>query len=314
MPKAHQPRSGSLQFWPRVRSKRIYSVIKNWFDNNDAKPLAFGGYKVGMTHIQTSKPGKKGLEIITQIPVTIIECPPLKPISIRFYKNTPYGSQVLTQIFSKNLDKELARKITLPKKTKEEVPKDYDFLKLVVHTQPKLTGIGKKKPEIFEIPVGGDLEFAKSLLDKEINIEDVFKPGQFVDSHGITKGKGFTGPVKRFGIGLKMHKSEKKRRAPGNLGAFTPRRTSWKVPIHGQHGYHNRTDYNKQIVLIDNDLEKINQKGGIKHYGLVKNKYVLIKGSVQGASKRLILFTESIRGKKTKPIDLIKYISTETKQ
>ena len=314
MPTTHQPRSGSLQFWPRVRSKRIYSNIKNWFNNNDQKPLAFAGYKVGMTHIQTTRPGKKGVEIITQMPVTIIECPALKPLSLRFYKKTPYGSQVITQIFSKNLDKELKRKVNLPKKTKEDIPKNYDFLKLVVYTQPKLTSLGKKKPEIFEIPLGGDLEYAKTLLEKEINVDEIFKQGQFLDSHSITKGKGFTGPVKRFGIGLKSHKSEKKRRAPGNLGAFTPRKTSWKVPIHGQHGYHKRTEYNKQLILIEEDVEKVNQKGGFNNYGQVKNKYMLIKGSVSGPAKRLIIFTESIRGTKSKQVEEIKYISASSKK
>jgi large subunit ribosomal protein L3 len=314
MAKRHQPRSGSLQFWPRVRSKKIYSNIKNWFANDDLKPLAFAGYKVGMTHIQETKPGKKGTEIVTTIPVTVIECPPLKPLALRFYRKTPYGSQVITQIFSKNFNKELAKKITLPKKTSETIPKNYDFLKLMVYTQPKLTGIGKKKPEIFEIPIGGDLEYAKSLLEKDINIEEVFKEGQYTDSHSITIGKGFTGPVKRFGISLKSHKSEKKRRSPGNLGAFTPRKVSWKVPQHGQHGFHKRTEYNKLLLSIGQDPEAVNQKGGFKGYGLVKNKYILIKGSVGGPSKRLIIFTESIRGKKSEqPLD-IKYISTESKQ
>ncbi len=314
MAKSHQPRSGSLQFWPRVRSKRIYSNIKNWFANNDSKPLAFAGYKVGMTHIQDTKPGKKGVEIITTTPVTIIECPPLKPLSLRFYKKTPYGSQIITQIFSKNLNKQLAKKITLPKKTKEEIPSSYDFLKLVVYTQPNLTGIGKKKPEIFEIPIGGDLEYAKSLLEKDIDVEEVFKIGQYTDVHSVTKGKGFTGPVKRFGISLKSHKSEKKRRSAGNLGAFTPRKVSWKVPQHGQHGFHKRTEYNKLLLSVGTEPETINQKGGFKGYGLVKNKYILIKGSVGGPAKRLIMFTESIRGKKSaQPLD-IKYISTESKQ
>jgi len=314
MPKSSKPRAGSLQFWPRVRSKKIYSVIKRWFENTEAKPLAFGGYKVGMTHIQTTKPGKKGTEIIANIPVTVIECPPLKPLSLRFYKQTPYGSKVITQIYSKSIDKELAKKITLPKKTKEEIPKDYDFLKLIVYTQPKLTGIGKKKPEVFEIPIGGDLEYAKTLLEKEININEVFKVGQFLDSHAITKGKGFQGPVKRFGVSLKSHKSEKKRRSAGNLGAFTPRKTNWKVPQHGQMGYHKRTELNKQVVLLGEDVTKVNQKGGFKGYGLIKNKYILVKGSIQGPSKRLIILTESIRGKKLKQFNEVKYISTESKQ
>ena len=49
MPRAHQPRSGSLQFWPRSRSKKSYANIKAW--TNKDKPTAFAGYKAGMTHI-----------------------------------------------------------------------------------------------------------------------------------------------------------------------------------------------------------------------------------------------------------------------
>ncbi|MBS3172424.1 50S ribosomal protein L3 [Candidatus Woesearchaeota archaeon] len=315
MPKTRKPRSGSLQFWPRVKAKKNYAVIGNWLTSSNPKPLAFAGYKVGMTHVQEAKPGKRSTEAMITTPVTVIECPPLKPLSLRFYKKTPYGTKVITEIFSNKLDKELGKKIVLPKKLEEkQVPEHYDVLKLVVYTQPKLTGIGKKKPEIFEIPLGGDLEYAKSLLNKEIRAEDVFKAGQMVDSHGITKGKGFQGPVKRFGVSLKQHKSEKKKRSAGNLGSFTPRKSNWRVAQHGQMGYHQRSEYNKLIMSIGSDPSLINQVGGFKHYGIVKNDYILVKGSLPGSSKRLVILLESIRGTKPKTISEIKYISRESKQ
>jgi large subunit ribosomal protein L3 len=308
MPKSHKPRSGSLQFWPRCRSKRIYANVKAWIKKD--KPLAFAGYKAGMTHI---------LETVNNntvsYPVTIIECPPLKPFSLRFYKKTPYGSKILSEIPAKNLDKSLSKKITLPKKEKEaKIPENYDYIKLVVYTQPKLTGIGKKKPEIFEMAIPNDVEAAKQLLEKELKASELFKAGQYVDIHAITKGKGFQGPVKRFGISLKSHKSEKKRRSAGNLGAFTPRKTDWRVPQHGQLGFFKRTEYNKLIKLIDNNVEKVNQKGGIKGYGNLKNEYVLIEGSVAGPKKRLIIFTDNIRGKKDTSEPQITNISIESKQ
>ena len=121
MPAAHKPRSGSLQFWPRVRSKRIYSSIKSWLKNNNNELVGFAGYKAGMTHIIEKKDGytpqTKNQSVFTA--VTIIECPPLKPFSLRFYNKTPYGSEVISQIYSKNLDKELSKKVTLPKKQPE---------------------------------------------------------------------------------------------------------------------------------------------------------------------------------------------------
>jgi large subunit ribosomal protein L3 len=318
MPRAHKPRSGSLQFSHRKRAKRIYPRIGHWLNIQEKKPLAFAGYKAGMTHIIETDTEQhsitKGKKISTA--ATIIECPPLKPLSLRFYQKTPYGFQVLTQIFSKNLDKELERKIKLPKKEKQkEMPKEYDHIRLLVYTQPKLTGIGKKKPEIFEIPIGSsDLEYAKSLLEKEITLDQVFKPGQYVDVHAVTKGKGFQGVIKRFGVSLKSHKSEKKRRSVGNLGSFIPRRVDWRVPQAGQTGFHTRTEYNKLILMIDSDPKKINQKGGIKHYGEIKNQYLLIKGSVPGPAKRLILITEPIRNKAPVMPPQIEYISQESKQ
>jgi large subunit ribosomal protein L3 len=315
MSKSHKPRSGSMQVWPRVRSKKIYSTIKSWVKSDSQNIIGFAGYKAGMTHIfeKSISPRTENLNVFTA--VTIIECPPLKPLSLRFYKKTPYGFSVISQIFSKNLDKELGRKINLSKKeAKNEIPKEYDHIRLVVYTQPKLTKIGKKKPEIFELPLNGDLEFAKSLLEKDIKVSDILKAGEYVDTHSITKGKGFQGPVKRFGISLKSHKSEKKRRSPGNLGAFTPRKTDWRVPQHGQHGYHKRTDYNKLVSHIGSDPKEINQMGGIKQYGELKNDYVLIKGSVSGPAKRLIMLTKNIRGKKTLNAPEIISVSQSSKQ
>ena len=256
MPKAHKPRSGSMQVWPRVRAKRIYASVSNWNKKQGLSLLGFAGYKAGMTHILTTATEKNKVYNIN-IPATIIECPPLKPLSLRFYKQTPYGSVVVSQLFSKNLDKELARKITIPKKTNDKVTENFSELRLTVYTQPKLTGIGKKKPEIFEIGLNTDLETAKSLLNKDIKVSEVLKIGQFIDTRAITKGKGFQGPVKRFGVSLKSHKSEKKRRAVGNLGPTSPRKVHRNVPQTGQMGFHQRTDYNKLILKIGKQTKKL---------------------------------------------------------
>ena len=63
-----------------------------------------------------------------------------------------------------------------------------------------------------------ELEEAKKLLEKDIKVNDVFNDNEMVDVHAITKGKGTQGPVKRFGIKLKQHKSEKGTRRVGSLG------------------------------------------------------------------------------------------------
>jgi len=317
MGKRHHPHRGSLQYWPRVRTSRQYARIRSWADVKDIKPLGFIGYKAGMTHITftdtKSTSHKKGLTI--SCPATVVECPPLKPLSIRFYKKTSNGLKLLSEIFAPKFNKELKKKLP---KTKEE-PKEFDDVRLSVYTQPKLIGIGKKKPEILEIGIGGTdlkqkLDYAKSLLGKEIKISDVFKENQLLDARSVTKGKGFQGTVKRFGVKIRHHKSEKTKRGTGNLGAWTPKKVLFSVPQPGKMGYHQRIDYNKQLIKIDNDASKINPKSGFIRYGLVKNDYVLLKGSIPGPNKRAIVLTEPIRKKADpNPIE-VSYISLESKQ
>lgn len=270
-----------------------------------------------MTHVRlrdNSNSTTKG-QIIT-IPVTVIECPPLKPFSLRFYKNTSYGLKLSGEILAKDLDKELIRKITLSKKeVKGKELTEADELRLVVYTQPKLIG-KKKKPEIFEVGISGDIEFGKSLLDKEIKAQDILEEGQLVDIHAVTKAKGFQGPVKRFGVRLRAKKSEKVTRGPGSLGPWNQQQhISYRVARAGQTGYHPRVDYNKLIIKIGSKVEEINPKGGFLRYGEVKNDYVLIKGSLPGPKKRLIRFTTPMRPKEKMKVtpEIIK-ISLASKQ
>lgn len=329
MGRVHRPRHGSLQFWPRKKSKKPYAEIKAWVKTKNPSLLGFAGYKAGMTHIVAKdlRPNSltKGEEVVW--PVTVIECPALKIYSIRFYKKTSNGLTVASEILNPKLEKELSKKVNASKKkdfdskVKEISSKVNDFydLRVNVYTQPKRAGFGKKKPEIFEIGVGGSsvkdkLDFILGLLEKEISVNEVLKEGVKVDIHGVTRGKGFQGVIKRFGAQLRSHKSEKKRR--GSIkGPEMPGKTLWTALMPGRMGYNLRTEYNKDILMIGNDPQKINPKGGFLHYGLVKNNFVLIKGSVPGHVKRLVTLTEPIRGSRGFGQNMqIQYISTESKQ
>jgi len=308
MPNIRFPRSGSMQFWPRKRAKRTYARVRSFPLNNESKPQAFLGYKVGMTHLSIidnrSKSDTKG-ETITY-PVTIVECPPLKSHSIRFYKKSSKGLKLISEIQYEKSDKELKRKISLPKNIKKKIDdiKEYDEIRVVVYTQPKLTGIGKKKPELLEIPIPGKdaLTWAKGNLGKEISIKDIFKEGQQLDIRAITKGKGYQGPVKRFGVALRRHKSEKGTRRVG------PRSGGWTSQDHmmhrvaqaGQTGYHQRTELNKLLLKIG-EKDDIKPNGGLHKYGIIKNQYILIKGSIAGPKKRTIILTNASRPDKLIP-------------
>jgi len=320
MPRTRKPRAGSMQFWPRVRARYSYARIRNWQVSSSAKLLGFAGYKVGMTHLLINDNRAHSLTKGTEIfcPVTIVECPPLKTASIRFYKNTINAQKLIAEIFADSFDKELERKI-LPSKKKGKETNCFDFARLSCYTQPKLTCIGKKKPEIFEIAIGGQkdqqLAYAKEKLGKEISVSEVFREGQFLDTHSITKGKGFQGPVKRFGVQLRHHKSEKSRRNPGSLGAWNAQgHIMWRTAHAGKMGYHLRTEYSKWLVKIGNKPDEINVKGGFVNYGIIKNPYIILKGSIGGAQKRLVRFTTAIRAKSEEVTPQITYVSIESKQ
>ncbi len=311
MPRVRSPRCGTLQFWPRKRAKRIYPRVHAWAPVNDLKILGFAGYKAGMIHaiITNNIPNSptKGEKI--SIPLTVIECPPLKALSLMFYKKTIHGVKLSKSIFAASFNKELGRKMVLPKKEAVKTtiqPEDYAEIRLQVYTQPKLIGF-KKTPEVFEVAVGGSnmgekFEFAKNLLGKDIKLSDVFKPGDQVDIHAVSKGKGFQGSVKRFGIGLRSHKAEKTKRGPGNIGSWAAPR-GWTVAKAGQMGFHTRTEFNKWIVMMGDNPEVVNPKGGFIRYGLVNKDFMLLRGSVIGPKKRLIRFNHAIRHNKRFPKD-----------
>jgi large subunit ribosomal protein L3 len=173
-------------------------------------------------------------------------------------------------------------------------------IRIIAATQPRQSSIPQKVPDLFEIPVtGGSIEdqltYAKGLLGKQVTINDVFNPGEGIDIIGVTKGKGFQGPVKRWGIRVLSHKSRKQKRAVASIGGWVPRGVFPQVPRAGQMGFHNRTEFNKRIMLMGSDNERINPKSGFKNYGFVKGEYLLLKGSIIGPAKRLIKLRKTVR-------------------
>jgi len=301
--------------------------VRSWANVNKAQPLGFIGFKAGMTHIQITdnraKSLTKGEKII--LPTTIIDCPPMVIFGAAFYKKSARGMRKFTSFLNEKISKELSKKISLPKKVKEGKGKktinditEFDDVRLLVHSQPKLASTGAKKPKLIEIALGGNndekLNYVKENMGKEISLAQVFSAGSLVDVHGITKGKGFQGTVKRYGVPIRQHKSEKTKRGIGNLGAWTPKRVDYRVPQPGKMGFHLRTEYNKQIIKVGDDGSEVTARGGITKYGVVKNPYALLKGSVSGARKSAVLLTQAIRPKDKifKEAPEVSYISLRT--
>ena len=141
------------------------------------------------------------------------------------------------------------------------------------------------------------------MLGKEVKIDQVFQKGTEVDVAAITKGKGFEGPITRWGVKKKQHKSRKSVRALGTLGPISPATIMYTVPRAGQRGFHQRVQYNNRIMIVgtsESNEFKINPAGGFKHFGLVKGDYIIIRGSIPGPYRRLVKIRDPIRPKLTK--------------
>lgn len=276
---------------PRVN----WSAIKT---DSDTKIKGFIGYKTGMfsAYVKDDTEHSMTKNKKIAVPVTIIECPPMKIFSVRFYKD----NKVYSEIISENIDKELKKIIRLPKGNSKKLDsiksEDYSDISIIVHSIPKKTGI-KKKPDLTEIGLNGSkeekLNFVKENLGKEISVSSVFKKNHLVDVRGLTKAHGFSGPVKRFGIKLKDSKSEKGRRRPGSLGPWHPARVTFRVPQAGQLGMFTRIVYNNKIIDVKKHDE--NPVKNIKNYGDIKTEYLVVRGSIQGPAKRQLLLTSPLK-------------------
>ena len=109
----------------------------------------------------------------------------------------------------------------------------------------------------------------------ELKIEDVFTVGDRVDVVGITKGKGFTGVVKRHnfsGVGEATHGQHNRQRHPGSIGqASDPARVFKGMKMAGRSG---------------------NEKTKIKNLAVAKifaeSNLIMVTGSVPGPNGRIV--------------------------
>ncbi|MBS7645236.1 MAG: 50S ribosomal protein L3 [Candidatus Bathyarchaeia archaeon] len=326
------PRRGSLAFSPRSRASSWTAKVKAWPEyDGDPRPLAFAGYKAGMVQVVALDNRKGSLTFGKEVvvPATVVEAPPMLVCGLRAYHETMEGLKVLTEAWMEDPPEGLERLVTIPDKFDmgsklEEMESKLDQIsdiRLLLMTQPKLAKRERKKPELLEVKVGGGssirerFEYAKSLLGKEVKASDVFQEGQWVDAIAVTKGKGFQGPVKRWGVAKLHHKSRKTVRGVGSIGPWTPSFVMRTVPRAGQMGFHRRTEYNKQILAVGGDGGDVTPKGGFIKYGEVNGSYLLLKGSIPGPKKRLITLRYAMRPPgPPQPLYRIEEVNLESQQ
>ena len=109
---------------------------------------------------------------------------------------------------------------------------------------------------------------------------DIFAEGDKIDATATSKGKGFAGGIKRHGLatGPKTHRSKYHRHAGSNGAASDPSKVFKGKKMPGQMGAKQVTIQNLEVVKVD-----------------VENNIILVKGSVPGPKKSLVVLKESVK-------------------
>ena len=140
-------------------------------------------------------------------------------------------------------------------------------------------------PKHFVKEIKGD-ELAKYNVGDSITV-DLFQAGEYVDVIGVTKGKGFSGVIKRHGfhIGPKGHGSGY-HRGVGTLA--TSGRTNNRIypgrKMPGHHGNYGKTILNLTVVAV-----------------MPEKNAILIKGAIPGANKSLVTIRSAVKSHKKVP-------------
>ncbi len=155
-------------------------------------------------------------------------------------------------------------------------------------------GFGDRKAKHTTKPLQGHFDVAKvepkkvvAEFDKVPGFEyktgqafhvGLFEEGDYVTVSGTSKGKGFTGVIKRhnFSRQKKTHGTGHTERAPGSIGqASDPSRVFPGMRMAGHHGNSKVTVENLEIVKVDKD-----------------NNQLLVKGSVPGAKNGTLIISK----------------------
>jgi large subunit ribosomal protein L3e len=211
-------------------------------------------------------------------------------------------------------------------------------IRVIAHTQIRKVPLGQKKAHVAEIQINGGtiaqkIDFGVRLFEKMVPVENVFKKDEMIDVISITRGHGFKGVVSRYGVTRLPRKTHKGLRKVGCIGAWHPARVSYTVARAGQKGAFHRCKYNNKIFMIgkssstpegrlagktEHDLTEkgINPMGGFPNYGVVRNDFLMIKGTCPGPKKRVVCLRKTLAklvSRNAKEEVKLKFIDTSAK-
>ena len=124
------------------------------------------------------------------------------------------------------------------------------------------------------------LDDAANMNVGDVVAADTFAAGDKVDITGITKGRGYTGTVKRWGnhILRMTHGTGPIHRQPGSMGVIDPARIFKNKKMPGQYG-------NEQVTVLNLEIVKIDAEKGL----------IAVKGAVPGAKGGIVFIRDSVK-------------------
>ncbi len=200
--------------------------------------------KIGMTQIFDEKGAL--------VPVTVLEAGPCAVVQVKTTENDGYNA---IQVGFGDIREKLVNK-----------PLKGHFAKAGVEAKRFLKEFRLENAS--EYSVGQEIK------------ADVFAAGDKIDAIGTTKGKGFQGAIKRFGLsrGPMKHGSKYHRHAGSNGPATSPGRVFPGKHMPGQMGNVRATVQNLEVVRVD-----------------AAQNLILVKGAVPGPKKSMVLIKDSVK-------------------
>lgn len=122
---------------------------------------------------------------------------------------------------------------------------------------------------------------AKFEVGQPIDLAQLFEVGQLVDTRGTTRGRGFSGVVRRWSFAgfVQTHGTHEYRRHGGSIGTnMTPGRTLPNLKMPGQYGNETVSVLNLRVARIDGPKGLLMIEGGIPG---AKNGLVLVRQAVK---------------------------------
>lgn len=188
------------------------------------------------------------------IPVTVLDCGPLSVVQMKTVEDDGYSAVKVGYEDKKRVNKPAAGEFEKAGVTPKRILREF-------HTE-KTYDPGAA-----------------------INVADMFQAGDIVDVSGISKGKGFAGPIKRHGLGRgPMSHGSKYHRGVGSMGSTsTPGRVLKGKKMPGQMGAKRVTVQNLRVVEVDGE-----------------RNILVIRGAVPGPNGGLVEVRAAVKSPKVK--------------